>query len=87
MWNGTLSAVVRTFTSTDCPASTLVRVANPSMPPFEACSAPWVFHAVVPGKQFSTTTALPLAQVAARGVAPATPDTGEGPPALTARTA
>ncbi len=87
MWNGTPSVAVLTLTSTAWPASMLACVAYPSMPPFEACSAPCVFQFVVPGKQFSTTIAFPVEQLAACGVAPATSDTGEVPPLETARTA
>jgi hypothetical protein len=77
---------VFTFRSTDSPTSMLSLEAKPSIPPWDTPGLPLVFHAVEPGKQFSTTTAFPEEHVRARGVTCTSRDDGEVPPP-TARTA
>ena len=74
------------LTSNDEPRLTLTAVANASIPPLPSKPAEPVFQSVVPGKQFSTTTELPVEHERAAGAACAVSELVDSAPAITART-
>jgi hypothetical protein len=84
---GTPVVPVSTLRPTLSPASMLVSVAKPAMPSFFGMLPGSLFQAVVPGKQFSRTIALPVAHEAACGVAPAAVEALDAPAPETASTA
>src|SRR5438046_3181076 len=82
-----LPAAPSTLRSTEPPLLTLCAVAKPAIPPFATASAPASFQPFEPGKQFSSTTALPVEHARATGVACTESESPDTPPVERERTA